>query len=55
MALLKPSSKTANTQMQINVDFNTIDTAKVYYDFAGIKTLDDFFEQATEVINEESP
>ncbi len=50
MALLKPSPKTANTQIQINVDFNTLDTTKVYYDFAGVKKLDEFFEKTTEFV-----
>ena len=50
MALLKPSSKSDKTQIKINIDSNTIDKAKAYCDFAGIKKIDEFFEKAAEFV-----
>lgn len=50
MALLKPSKKESKTQIRINIDSKIVDTAKAYCDFAGIKKIDEFFEQAAEFV-----
>ena len=50
MALLEASSKSDKTQIRINVDSNTVDRAKAYCDFAGIKKIDEFFEKAAEFV-----
>jgi len=50
MALLKPKNKTDREQIRINIDATVAKLARAYCDFAGIKKIDEFFEQAAEFI-----
>jgi len=50
MALLKPSTKSDKIQVRINIDSKTVDKAKTYCEFAGIKKIDEFFEKAAEFV-----
>lgn len=46
MPLLKPTEKIEKTQLRIAVDKNLLEQMKQYCDWAGIKKVDDFVEQA---------
>lgn len=50
MALLTPSAKAEKIQIRINVDANTVERAKTYCNFVGIKKIDEFFEKAAEFV-----
>jgi len=52
MPLLKPSQKTAKEQMRIYIDQQLIEQIKAYCEWAEIKKIDEFIEQAAQLVLE---
>ncbi len=50
MALLKPSTTIEKIQMRITIDAETAARINAYCNFASIKKVDEFFEQAAEFV-----
>lgn len=50
MALLQSSEKIEKASLRISVEKSTLDRAKHYCEFAGIKEIDEFFEKAAEFV-----
>lgn len=50
MPLLKPSNKTTKEQIRINIEKELIEHMEAYCQWAGIKKIDEFIEQAAQFI-----
>ena len=50
MAIIKATPKQEKEQVRINIDKELYNTIKKYCDWAAVKKMDEFFEQAAEFV-----
>ena len=50
MPILKPTADRKQENIRIKIDSESIDKAKQYCDWAGIKKVDEFFQQAVDYV-----
>jgi len=50
MALLTPSDQTTKTQLRIQIDRQRLEKMNAYCQWAGIQKIDEFIEQAAELV-----
>lgn len=50
MPIIKAKEKATKEQLRINIEKNIFDEVKQYCEWASVKRIDDFFEQAAQYI-----
>ena len=50
MPIIKATQKQEKEQVRISIDKGILDTIKKYCDWANVKKMDEFFEQAAEFV-----